>query len=241
MFLVSVTGEFKRILLFPRRADIGRRLDWFESELLQTNGAATATSMVSFENSQGQAVLALKELGWLDWQPQRVDAASFRELFPLIESPRPLQTLCAEEALQLDGPGLVLGVELPMGEGKTGVRAVSGRSLDNTAACKRCSRSRRALPTQATSNQMFGRVCRFLEQRYPGQTVNTHLLHGQAWLSDERPTRCGIEPTRPASSLLFPTSAMIRKGGWLRCRTGLRRTRSKDCSHRLPSARLTNL
>ncbi|MBI5758204.1 MAG: hypothetical protein HZA46_06775 [Planctomycetales bacterium] len=49
------------------------------------------------EHSRCQAVLALKELGWLDWQPQQVDAASFGELFPLIASPRPLQTLCVSD------------------------------------------------------------------------------------------------------------------------------------------------
>lgn len=42
-----------------------------------------------------------------------------------------------------------------------------------------------ALPTQATSDQMFGRVERFLRNRYPGDTLNLCLLHGHAALSAE--------------------------------------------------------
>ena len=42
-----------------------------------------------------------------------------------------------------------------------------------------------ALPTMATSNQMFSRVKEFLEHRYPGDLVNLQLLHGHASLSAE--------------------------------------------------------
>ena len=39
-----------------------------------------------------------------------------------------------------------------------------------------------ALPTQATSNQMFSRVRGFLEQRFAGKSVLLQLLHGHATL-----------------------------------------------------------
>ena len=42
-----------------------------------------------------------------------------------------------------------------------------------------------ALPTQATSNQMFSRVLSFIRNRYPSQMVNLQLLHGHASLSAE--------------------------------------------------------
>jgi CRISPR-associated endonuclease/helicase Cas3 len=42
-----------------------------------------------------------------------------------------------------------------------------------------------ALPTMATSNQMFGRVRDLLRHRYPQQVVNLQLLHGHALLSAE--------------------------------------------------------
>jgi len=41
------------------------------------------------------------------------------------------------------------------------------------------------LPTQATSNQMFGRVREFLGGRYAEEVVNLQLLHGHAALSAE--------------------------------------------------------
>jgi DNA-binding cell septation regulator SpoVG len=36
-----------------------------------------------------------------------------------------------------------------------------------------------AMPTQATSNQMFSRVVQFLEQRFDNEGVQIQLLHGQ--------------------------------------------------------------
>ncbi len=42
-----------------------------------------------------------------------------------------------------------------------------------------------ALPTQATSNQMFTRVREFLKGRYPDKIVNLQLLHGHAALNAE--------------------------------------------------------
>ena len=42
-----------------------------------------------------------------------------------------------------------------------------------------------ALPTQATSNQMFTRVREFLKGRYPDNIVNLQLLHGHAALNAE--------------------------------------------------------
>ncbi|MGH7297917.1 MAG: CRISPR-associated helicase Cas3', partial [Polyangiaceae bacterium] len=41
-----------------------------------------------------------------------------------------------------------------------------------------------ALPTQATSNQILGRVQRFLESAYPGEVHELHLVHGDAGLSE---------------------------------------------------------
>lgn len=42
-----------------------------------------------------------------------------------------------------------------------------------------------ALPTQATSDQMFTRIASFLRHRYPNDVVNLQLLHGHASLSAE--------------------------------------------------------
>ena len=42
-----------------------------------------------------------------------------------------------------------------------------------------------ALPTQATSNQMFGRVREYLETRYPNMADSLRLIHGAALLSED--------------------------------------------------------
>jgi CRISPR-associated endonuclease/helicase Cas3 len=79
---------------------------------------------------------------------------------------------------RLEHPALVI-VEAPMGEGKTEA-ALYVADRGNAALGMRGHYV--ALPTQATSNQMFGRVCDFLQTRYPDEVVNAQLLHGHASL-----------------------------------------------------------
>ena len=42
-----------------------------------------------------------------------------------------------------------------------------------------------AMPTQATSNQMYTRVGEFLHRQYPDMKLNYHLVHGQAAWADD--------------------------------------------------------
>lgn len=122
-----------------------------------------------------QAERALRRLNW-SCPPPRV-AASFSELFA--RTPRPLQEATAAIAEELDGPGIVV-VEAPMGEGKTEAALYLA---DRWGARLGTRGVYVALPTQATSNQMFGRVQRFLAGRFPGSGVDLQLLHGHAILS----------------------------------------------------------
>ena len=81
--------------------------------------------------------------------------------------PRPLQQAVADVIDQLaDAPGLVV-IEAPMGEGKTeaGFGLTSGRGLYV------------AMPTQATSNALFGRVAGFLSRATDGP-IQLALAHG---------------------------------------------------------------
>jgi CRISPR-associated endonuclease/helicase Cas3 len=124
-----------------------------------------------------RAADALESLGWTVG-PGRPSPASFERLFGV--PPRPLQACAEDYARSVSGPGLAL-VEAPTGEGKTEA------ALFLADAWARLGQGGLyvALPTQATSNQMFGRVRRFLTGRYPEDRVNLHLLHGHALLSDE--------------------------------------------------------
>lgn len=134
------------------------------------------------EQSKTTANKALKELGWLNWseieQPKQ-----FYELFPDLKKypPRGLQREAIEIAGDLKTAGIVV-VESPMGEGKTEAAMFLA---DTWNANLRQRGIYFALPTQATSNQMFGRVKKFLGERFDKKIVNFQLTHGHSSLSAE--------------------------------------------------------
>lgn len=128
--------------------------------------------------AEERAHRAVVELGWVrsrgDGRP-----ATFTDLFGF--APRPLQQEAVRESETARCPGLIL-IEAPMGEGKTEAALFLS---DTWARALGQSGTYVALPTQATSNQMFNRVQRFLATRFPSDRINLHLLHGHAALSDE--------------------------------------------------------
>jgi len=125
-----------------------------------------------------QASLALEQLGWTGWSPP-TQAAGFQALFNL--TPRPLQEAVVSLAEQVGSPALVI-VEAPTGEGKTEAALYLA---DHWLQAEQQRGTYVAMPTQATSNQMLGRVRRFLGQRYSDQQVELLLLHGNAiWSKD---------------------------------------------------------
>ncbi|MCX6021464.1 MAG: CRISPR-associated helicase Cas3' [Chloroflexi bacterium] len=129
--------------------------------------------------AQLRAKEALEKLHWTGWRPS-AERKSFAELFPkLKDSINPLQRTVEEVAETLKGPGLVI-IEAPMGEGKT---EAAMYLADHWTAADEQRGMYFALPTQATSDQMFGRVRDFLAARYNDNTVNLQLLHGHAALS----------------------------------------------------------
>jgi CRISPR-associated endonuclease/helicase Cas3 len=122
---------------------------------------------------------ALTTLGWTA-RPISFAPLAFEELFPGIQHPNPLQRSVAELADRIDRPTLVI-VEAPMGEGKTEAALyladVCGARLGMHGHYL-------ALPTMATSNQMFRRDKEFLKLRYH-DAIQLQLLHGHASLSTE--------------------------------------------------------
>jgi CRISPR-associated endonuclease/helicase Cas3 len=123
---------------------------------------------------------AFAALGWSHWDPPKV-RGTFKQLFPRIDAPRPLQETAVALAEKLTSPTLVV-IEAPTGEGKTEAAMFLA---DHWAATLKQRGCYFALPTQATSNQMFTRICQFLGARYPDERVNLQLLHGHAALSAE--------------------------------------------------------
>lgn len=132
-----------------------------------------------FRTATDRADAALAALGWRSRPDPAGGPVSFADATG-VGTPRPLQqaVIPVAEALAAAGrPGLLV-VEAPMGEGKT-------EAAWYAAACwDRCGGQGTyvALPTMATSNQMFDRVGAFLG-RGAGRS-NLMLLHGKAALNE---------------------------------------------------------
>ena len=94
---------------------------------------------------------------------------------------RPLQQAVEKTASGFDGPGIII-VEAPMGEGKTEAAFLAQYRWYTALDQQGCYF---ALPTQATANQMFGRVGDYLGRAYGGMRTNLQLLHGNARMLDE--------------------------------------------------------
>ena len=127
-----------------------------------------------------QARQALEQTGWLAWQnPDQTPA--FGDLFPNLPHPNDIQEAVIAAADQFDAPALII-LEAPTGIGKTEAALYLADRLLQSSQGRGLYV---AMPTQATSNQMFGRVHRFLAERYPEDLVNLQLLHGQKqWIED---------------------------------------------------------
>lgn len=109
-------------------------------------------------------------------RPPRPRSRVFVELFGRV--PWPLHDAMAE-VLDQAGPASMVIVEAPMGEGKTEAALL----LYDALAARGAEGLYFALPTQATANQMLGRVEDYLAGSFPGETHGLHIIHGGAGLS----------------------------------------------------------
>ena len=131
--------------------------------------------------SRERAAQAVREQGWTLWNdPGAGQPIAFHQAFPRLPGPRAVQEAVFEQGFDADLPVLAL-IEAPTGIGKTEIaflladrwlRRNGGRGMYV------------AMPTQATSNQMYERAKEFLSLRYPGEMVHLHLAHGHALLLD---------------------------------------------------------
>jgi CRISPR-associated endonuclease/helicase Cas3 len=131
-----------------------------------------------------KAHTSLEDLGWLGWQPTG-ETLSFTKAFAYLKfkEPRGVQAEVITAAKDLQ-PQILLILEAPTGIGKTEIAVY----LADTWLQQYAGRGLYvAMPTQATSNQMYERIGDFLNNRYPKMHLNYHLVHGQAaWLDELR-------------------------------------------------------
>ena len=152
---------------------IGSDERYFEYEEERSDSAAY------FQRSQEQAEQALRELGWAGWDGDDSNPA-FDTAFRYLADSFAANALQREAIAHLQGfeqpPRLIL-VEYLTGSGKTELALHIGDQLVNHFGL---SGTYIAMPTQATSNQMFERVGEYLQARYPKDNINLLLAHGQA-------------------------------------------------------------
>ncbi len=144
----------------------------------------------------------LAERGLLSYLPVPVEPPTFADVSP--EAPRPLQAAVESAALpELPKQALVV-VEAPTGEGKTEAALLLAHRLAVNGGNRGLYF---ALPTVATSNQMYGRIDKALGlfwSRHGGEHLpNLMLVNGQAEFSEEfakalaRAHEEGSDPTDP--------------------------------------------
>lgn len=114
---------------------------------------------------------------------------------------RPVQAAAIELAATTSEPGLLV-IEAPMGEGKTEAALLAAEVLAARTGAGGCFV---ALPTQATTDAMFGRVRAWLDALPGDQVQSVFLAHGKAALNleyrellpDGRPTSVAIDADPP--------------------------------------------
>lgn len=158
--------------------------------------------------SINRAEQAVRELGFTALLPS-TEMVPFTSLFKHrgIAAPNPIQQAVIEAAAPVSLPALTI-LEAPTGVGKTEaafyladqwLQRSGGRGIYI------------AMPTMATSNQMFDRTAQFLEHRFPDKLINLQLVHGQALLDDSylalRLAQIGDEESARVGALQWFTSS----------------------------------
>lgn len=171
---------------------IGSNTEFFICEIENFESSNFDVDLYEYAiKSRRQAKASLQSFGWIlaeednlktDFKDENLTGGDrFERLFPLIKNRRHLQDMAIEIGKDLNETGIII-VEAPTGEGKTEAAMyladIWNKNLDLNGYYF-------ALPTQATSNQMFGRVNDFLQKSFPNENIHNQLLHGHASLSAE--------------------------------------------------------
>lgn len=97
--------------------------------------------------------------------------------------PRPVQSLMSQVIGRISDPGIII-IEAPMGLGKSEIAMTAAEQLSFTTGTRGFFMG---LPTQATSNAMFSRVDKWVDQlaKEDNTSLPIKLMHGKAQFNDE--------------------------------------------------------
>jgi len=131
-------------------------------------------------------------------------ATTFSGLFPEKTPPRPLQSSIDKIPLEVLSRPCLAVIEAPTGEGKTEAALALAHRI---AQASKTDELYYALPTTATSNQMFGRLQTYLAGNL-GLGTQVKLIHGQAFLCEDdlriRPLTNGDDEYRASLEWFAP-------------------------------------
>jgi len=154
--------------------------DWLGSDEHSFPPRPEADLQEYVQDSARQAQQIAEAAGFLQ-ASQSAAPTDFAALFSDLPQLRPLQAaIDAIPTELLAGPCLAI-IEAPTGEGKTEAALALAHRL---AQASGTDEMYYALPTTATSNQMFGRLQKHLRDRL-GLTAQAKLVHGQAFLVED--------------------------------------------------------
>ncbi|NED50200.1 CRISPR-associated helicase Cas3' [Micromonospora aurantiaca] len=166
--------------------------DWIASGSISkaTHAGSGVDLRAYMQLSRDRAVeQVVNRLGWSEWAI--VEDLSFQHLFG--QQPRPLQRAVEDRILAKSRPGILV-IEAPTGDGKTKTALQSAISLIHKL---RLAGFFVAMPTRATSNQMFDEVEDLVKRL--DHTLPVKLLHGTAgeYLADRRARAARAEAVSP--------------------------------------------
>ena len=149
--------------------------DWIASNEECFPCAGEAHPDMYLAESWSRAQAAVDAVGLLRFPSSPADI-SFSALFPDYKA-RPVQAALDIGELNVSHDPLLAVIEAPTGEGKTEAALLLAERL----IAKSGGGLYFALPTMATSEQLFGRVAKFFADTYRGEgTAGVTLVHGQA-------------------------------------------------------------
>jgi CRISPR-associated endonuclease/helicase Cas3 len=152
--------------------------DWIASNAECFPYAGAEPDLVAYtEDLDSKALEALRKTGWLPWQPHN-EPLGFKELFEF--EPRGLQTLVENQMPEFRGEPALYVIEAPTGEGKT----EAALTVAHWNSITRMPGTYIGMPTQATGNALYERLCNYIERWYPDQRINVQLVHSAARLDE---------------------------------------------------------